>query len=118
VIYALAVIGLVFAGRRGDACAFARFVPDCVIFFARLVHDPQVSRRQLALLLAVGGYLAMPFDLVPDFRCRTNRRAVVVMLVLRTLMRSGGPELIYDHWPGPTESRRLLLRLAGVKSAA
>ncbi|MDP9308703.1 MAG: DUF1232 domain-containing protein [Actinomycetota bacterium] len=114
------MIGLVIAGRRGDARAFAGFVPDCVIFFGRLVCDPRVSRRQRALLLALGGYLAMPFDLVPDFIPVAGQLddAIIVMLVLRRLLRPGVPDLIHEHWPGPPESRRLLLRLAGIKSAA
>jgi Protein of unknown function (DUF1232) len=45
----------------------ARFVPDCVILFGRLLRDPRVPRRRKLLLAALIPYLAMPFDLVPDF---------------------------------------------------
>jgi hypothetical protein len=31
VVYALAVLGLVLAGRRADARALARFIPDCIV---------------------------------------------------------------------------------------
>jgi uncharacterized membrane protein YkvA (DUF1232 family) len=119
-VYAVAVIGLVVAGRRGDARAFAGFVPDCVVFFGRLVRDPRLSRRERALLLALGGYLALPVDLVPDFIPLAGQLddAIIVMLVLRRLLRQSGSDLLYEHWPGPAESRRLLLRLGGVESAA
>jgi hypothetical protein len=39
--------------------------------------------------------------------------AILVGLVLRSLVRSAGPELIREHWPGPEESLRAVLRLAG-----
>jgi uncharacterized membrane protein YkvA (DUF1232 family) len=32
-----------------------------------VLRDPRVPRPQKALLVALAGYLALPFDLVPDF---------------------------------------------------
>ena len=61
-------VALLFAsGRRADARALARFIPDCIVLVHRLLHDARVPRRQKLLLLALVGYLALPFDLVPDF---------------------------------------------------
>src|SRR5262245_24043197 len=93
-LYALALIALLVAGKREDARAFARFVPDCATFFGRLARDPRVSRRERALLLALVGYLAMPLDLVPDFIPIVGQLddAIIVMLVLRRLLRSAGRE--------------------------
>jgi uncharacterized membrane protein YkvA (DUF1232 family) len=44
-VYAAFLVGLVLAGRRGEA---------------------RVPRRRKPLVLALAGYLALPFDLVPD----------------------------------------------------
>src|SRR5256714_5393217 len=66
-VYALLVLLLVVAGRRGQARALARFVPDCAVLFRRLMADRRISRRRKALLGLLVAYLAMPFDLVPDF---------------------------------------------------
>jgi len=66
-LYALFVAVLVVAGRREAARALARFVPDCIILFRRLLADPRVPRRSKLVLAALIGYLALPFDLVPDF---------------------------------------------------
>jgi uncharacterized membrane protein YkvA (DUF1232 family) len=36
------------------------------VLFARLARDPRVARHKL-VLLGAGAYLALPFDLIPDF---------------------------------------------------
>ena len=96
VVYGALVIGLVLAGRRSDARALATFIPDCIILVTRLAHDSRVSRRRKLLLLALVGYLALPFDLVPDFIPVAGQLddAIIVALVLRSLIRSGGEDLI------------------------
>src|SRR6478752_6255079 len=67
VVYAAFVVALVLVGRRGDAHALATFIPDCIVLVTRLARDGRVPRRRKLLLLALVGYLALPFDLVPDF---------------------------------------------------
>jgi uncharacterized membrane protein YkvA (DUF1232 family) len=115
VVYAAFVIGLVVAGRRREARALATFIPDCIVLATRLAHDPRVPRRRKLLLLALVAYLALPFDLVPDFIPVAGQLddAIIVALVLRSLIRGGGEGLIRDLWPGPEESLALILRLAG-----
>ena len=34
--------------------------------------------------------------------------------MLRPVARSGGPELLTEHWPGPEASRKVIMRLAFV----
>jgi uncharacterized membrane protein YkvA (DUF1232 family) len=117
VVYAALVLALILAGRRSEARALARFIPDCIVLFRRLLADPSVSRRRKATLALVVLYLAMPIDLVPDFIPVAGQLddAIVVGLVLRGLLRAGGPELVRRHWPGPEQSLRVLLRLAGAR---
>ena len=67
VLYVTFVLVLLMLGRKTDARAWAGFVPDCAILFARLMKDPRVPRRHKLLLAALVAYLSMPFDLVPDF---------------------------------------------------
>ena len=105
---------LVVRGRRGDARAVLTLIPDCIVLVSRLVGDPRVGRRRKLLLLALVGYLALPFDLVPDFIPIAGQLddAIIVALILRRFVRSGGEELIRELWPGPEQSLTLILRLA------
>ena len=53
-VWGLLVVALAAAGRRADAAALARFVPDCIVLIRRLATDPSVPRwRKLVLSLAV-----------------------------------------------------------------
>jgi uncharacterized membrane protein YkvA (DUF1232 family) len=113
-LYAAFVCWLVVRGRREDARAFATFIPDCIVLVSRLAHEPRVPRRRKLLLLALAGYLALPFDLVPDFLPVAGQLddAIIVALVLRHFVRAGGEPLLRELWPGPERSLTLILRLA------
>ena len=113
-LYALFVAVLYVAGRRSEARALVRFIPDCVVLFRRLLGDARISRRRKWLLAAVIGYLALPLDLVPDFIPVAGQLddAIVVALALRVVLRGAGPELVREHWPGPEDTLKLILRFS------
>lgn len=113
-LYAGFVLWLVRAGRREDARALAGFIPDCIVLLRRLLGDERLPRRTKILLWVVVAYLAMPFDLVPDVIPVAGLLddAILVAVVLRVVLRAGGPDLLSEHWPGPASSLRVLLRLA------
>jgi uncharacterized membrane protein YkvA (DUF1232 family) len=113
-VWAGFVLWLVAAGRRDHARALATFIPDCIVLVTRLARDPRVPRRRKLLLLGLVGYLALPFDLVPDFIPVAGQLddAIIVALVLRHFVRAGGDQLIRELWPGPQPSLDLILRLA------
>ncbi|MDQ3090822.1 MAG: YkvA family protein [Actinomycetota bacterium] len=114
IIYTTFIVWLLLAGRRQDARALAGFIPDCIVLFRRLLGDDRVPRRNKLLLAALIGYLAMPVDLVPDFIPVAGQLddAIIVALVLRTVLRAGGPQLLREHWPGPPASLNALMRLS------
>ena len=113
-LWLLLVLGLLLSGRREDARELAAFVPDCAVLLRRLLGDPRVPARAKVALGLLVAYLAMPFDLVPDFIPVAGQLddAIVAALALRFVLRSGGPELLREHWPGPEESLVVLERLA------
>src|SRR4051794_11563733 len=84
-LYLLFLLVLLLTGRRLQARAWARLIPDCVVLFRRLLADDRVPRRRKAALLLLLGYLALPIDLVPDFLPVIGQLddAVMVALVLR-----------------------------------
>ena len=115
VIYAAFVAALIVAGRWHGARGVARFILDCTVLVRRLLADPRVSRRHKLLLGALIGYLALPFDLVPDFIPVAGHidDALVVALTLRAVLRGSGTGLLREHWPGPESSLAVVLRLVG-----
>jgi uncharacterized membrane protein YkvA (DUF1232 family) len=90
-----------------------RLLPDLIRLIKRLAADPDMPRGvriRLALLL---GYLALPFDLIPDFIPVLGYAddAVIVALVLRSTTRTAGPDAVAKHWPGTPEGLTALKRL-------
>ena len=109
------VLALLGAGRKQEARALAGFVPDCAILFSRLARDERVPRRHKLVLGLLVAYLALPFDLVPDFIPVAGQLddALLVAFALRTILRGSGRQLVQEHWPGPASSLAFVLRLAG-----
>jgi uncharacterized membrane protein YkvA (DUF1232 family) len=113
-LYLVVVVAFVVAGRWEAARALAGFVPDCVVLFSRLLRDRRLAKRHKLLVGALIPYLALPFDLIPDFVPVAGQLddAVLVAFVLRRVARAN-PDLVREHWPGPRASLALVLRLAG-----
>jgi uncharacterized membrane protein YkvA (DUF1232 family) len=112
--YAALVCWLILVGRHREARALARLIPDCLIFFRRLLSDDRVPRSRKLALVCLLGYLALPIDLIPDFIPVAGQLddAILVAVVLRFVLRGGGPKMLDEHWPGPPEGGRLIGRLA------
>jgi uncharacterized membrane protein YkvA (DUF1232 family) len=91
-----------------------RLLPDLLRRLAADSDVPRGARVQLALLL---GYLATPFDLVPDFVPVLGYAddAIVVNLVLRSVVRRAGAPLVRRHWPGTDDGLAVLARLTGMQ---
>lgn len=73
-----------------------------------------MPRRAKVALLILLPYLAMPFDLVPDFIPLLGQLDDILLLaaVLRYIMRSAGRGLVAELWPGSPDGLRVVLSLA------
>jgi uncharacterized membrane protein YkvA (DUF1232 family) len=120
VVYVGLVAALLIGARQWDIRLIAKLVPHCAVLFKRLLADPRVPARWKVASGFALVYLAFPFDLVPDFIPVAGQLddAIVVALVLRGLLRSAGPRLMREHWPGPTALLVPLERFAGAAPAA
>lgn len=119
-LYAALIVALAIGARQWDVRAIARLVPYSAVLFKRLMTDSRVPRRWKLIAALAIVYLALPFDLVPDFIPILGQLddAILVALVLRGLLRSAGPRLLREHWPGPPALLVPLERFAGVAPAA
>jgi uncharacterized membrane protein YkvA (DUF1232 family) len=84
------------------------------VLLRRLLGDRRVPRRGKAVLAGLVVYLAMPIDLVPDFIPVAGQLddVLIAALALRYALRVAGADLLREHWPGPSSSLDIVLRLA------
>ena len=112
----LAVV-LVIARPRGGLLREAlRLLPDLLRLLPRLAADkslPRGPRIGLALLLV---YMAVPFDLVPDFIPVLGYAddAIIVAAVLRWVVRHAGIDVVRRQWPGTDDGFEVLCRITGL----
>ena len=101
-LYASGLALLYAVGRKSDAVSWACFIPDCLVLLKGLVGDPRVGRGYKAMLVALIAYLAMPFDLVPDFLPVIGLLddVIIVVLVLRVVLRAVPAEVVTEKWRG------------------
>lgn len=116
---ALVIALIVVRPRAGLLREAIRILPDVLRLIRRLAADksqPRGVRIRLALLLA---YLAMPFDLIPDFVPVLGYAddAIIVTAVLRSVVRRAGMDAVRAHWPGSDDGFAALSRLTGLNGS-
>jgi uncharacterized membrane protein YkvA (DUF1232 family) len=112
----LALVAALWATRPDELRLreLLRLLPDVVRLVRRLAADPTLPRGVRVRLWLLLGYLALPFDLVPDMIPLLGWAddAIVVALVLRSVVRRAGPDALVRHWPGSPEGLAAVRRLA------
>jgi uncharacterized membrane protein YkvA (DUF1232 family) len=114
-IWALAVLVLLWSGRKTAAKELVVLLPNLVRLFRGLIGDPRVPRGSKALLVLGAVWLVSPIDLIPEFLPGIGGidDAIVAALVLRHLVRRAGDEVVREHWRGDPKTIGLILRVAG-----
>jgi uncharacterized membrane protein YkvA (DUF1232 family) len=113
---ALVIVLAMLRPRGGLLREALRILPDALRLIRRLAADntlPGGVRVRLALLV---GYLAIPFDLVPDFIPVLGYAddAIIITAVLRGVVRRAGLSTVRAHWPGSEDGFTALCRLTGL----
>src|ERR687897_319168 len=117
VTYLGLLAALLVARPKGNLLGEAlRLLPDLLRLLRRLAADSDVPRSARVRLWLLLGYLAIPFDLVPDFVPVLGYvdDAIVVSVVLRSVVRRAGASLVRRHWPGTGDGLAALARLTGM----
>ncbi|MGB2953688.1 MAG: DUF1232 domain-containing protein [Gaiellaceae bacterium] len=78
-----------------------------------MLGDRRVPRRGKVALWLVLPYLALPFDLIPDFIPVLGQLddAFVIALALCYVVKLAGPGVIEELWPGSERGLQLILRI-------
>jgi len=88
----------------------ALFLPNLIKLTSRLARDPRLPRSRKIGLMLVACYLAMPFDLIPDFIpvLGVADDIILVSAVLGWVLKAVPREVIQEHWDGKTDLFSLL----------
>lgn len=115
-MWLIAVLVLIWMGRKTIAKELVALLPNLLRLFRGLIGDPRVPRGSKALLVVGAVWLASPIDLIPEFVPVVGPidDAVVASLVLRHLVKRAGPDVVREHWQGDSRTIGLILRAAGV----
>jgi uncharacterized membrane protein YkvA (DUF1232 family) len=113
---ALLIVLLVAKPGKGQLTEALRLLPDLLRLLRRLAADPTLPRGvrlRLGLLLV---YLAVPFDLIPEFIPVLGYAddAIIATAVLRSTARRAGLDAVRRHWPGTDDGFAALTRLTGL----
>jgi uncharacterized membrane protein YkvA (DUF1232 family) len=114
----LLVAALLVARPRGASLTEAlRLLPDTLRLLKGLALDRGLPRGVRVRLWLLFAYLALPFDVIPDFIPVLGYAddAILTVLVLRSVIRSAGPGAIRRHWPGTQDGLAALARATGLK---
>jgi uncharacterized membrane protein YkvA (DUF1232 family) len=101
--WVILVVFLLAARPKGSLLSESmRLLPDTLRLLKRLATDPTLPRGVRVRLWLLFAYLAMPFDLIPDFLPVIGYAddAIIVCLVLRSVVRRAGAEAVQRHWRG------------------
>jgi len=108
------LIGLAWLHPEGSTLRdAARIVPDTARLVHRLARDGSLGRGVRVRLFLLLAYLAFPIDIVPDIIPVLGYAddVIIIGVVLRSVMRHAGPEVVRRHWPGTAEGLAVLARL-------
>ncbi|OIQ77247.1 hypothetical protein GALL_410630 [mine drainage metagenome] len=117
-VWVALVVALWFAlPDRSTLRGLLRLLPDVLRLVRRLAADRDLPRGVRVRLWLLLGYLALPFDLVPDAVPVLGYAddAVVVALVLRSVARRAGHEALERGWPGTPEGLAAVLTLCRIE---
>lgn len=87
-------------------------LPDILRLIWKVVRDKRTPTLVRGGLIAIAGYLALPFDVVPDWIPVLGQVDDVVVLTVgvRTLLRQVPEPVLREHWRG---ERRILEAVLG-----
>lgn len=103
-VFVLAIIAARPKGLRlADA---ARLMPDLLLLVRDLARDPSIPRRIRARIWILLAWIASPIDAIPDIIpvIGVADDVILTYLVLRSVARAAGNEVLEHHWRGSPQA--------------
>jgi uncharacterized membrane protein YkvA (DUF1232 family) len=94
-------------------------LPRLVKLLWRLVRDPRVPARAKAMLLVLGGYLAFPLDVVPDFIPGIGQvdDLIVIAFALDQMLNRVPEDVVQQHWDGDEDVLQIIQEILDITTA-
>ncbi len=98
---------------------YALLIPRLVVLVAKLARDPRVPARNKAMLVLLGGYLASPVDVIPDFLPGFGQvdDIVLIAFTLDQLLNRVPREIVREHWDGDDDVLELVQEVLDIATA-
>jgi uncharacterized membrane protein YkvA (DUF1232 family) len=94
-------------------------VPRLLQLLWRLTRDPRVPARSKATLFILAGYLALPFDIIPDFIPGLGHidDLMVIAFALDQIINRVPPEVVQEHWDGDGDVLQIVQEILDISTA-
>lgn len=116
-LWLILVLALIAARPKGlrpsDA---ALLMPDLILLVRDLARDRSIPRRVRARIWILLAWMASPIDAIPDVIPVIGMADDVILtyLVLRSVARVAGNDVLQQHWRGSPEGFAVLEHLLGL----
>lgn len=97
---------------------YALLLPRLIKLVFNLARDPRVPARSKAILVVLGGYLASPVDLIPDFLPGIGQLddIAVVAFALDQMLNRVDADIVREHWDGDRDVLELVQEILDIST--
>jgi uncharacterized membrane protein YkvA (DUF1232 family) len=106
------------ADQKTELKEFLFLLPRLLKLVWNLARDPRVPARSKALLFMIGGYIASPVDVIPDFIPGLGQLDDVVLIafVLDRIINRVPEEVIAEHWTGDRDLLEVVRQILDIST--
>ena len=107
------------SGQPTDLKEYLLLLPRLLKLLYRLARDPRVPARSKATLFILGGYLASPIDIIPDFIPGIGQLddIAIVAFVLDQMLNRIPENIVREHWEGDEDILQVVKEILDISTA-
>lgn len=107
------------ASSQTDVKEYVLLLPRLLKLVWRLARDPRVPARTKATLFLLGGYLASPIDVIPDFIPGIGQLddIAIVAFVLDQMLNRLPEDIVREHWDGDEDLLQIIKEILDISTA-